>query len=373
MNEKNVDNVLSRLKDISTGLRISPAGGTNTRMAEENKISLCMIVRDEFKNIDKCLQSFSPFVDEICIVDTGSKDGTVNRIKDLAKNEKHPSVKVKEIEWKDDFAAARNVSTGMASCNWIMWTDADDICPPETAEVMKKFKTQLTPDKAYLCSVVNMVKDKPVGRLAQVRLYPNSPHIAFAGRVHENVNASLEKLNMPTHMVPALEILHTGYDPSNLMEKAERNFQIISRENNRPEALYFMGGYYMRKKETYKALACFMQMWRERRVSGAMIDKAILMIGTQFETLKQYELAISWYKDSKDVDALFRIGECYMNSNEVALAKKYFEDYVNHEPVLSPMGNMQLVLKDTALERLEYLSREEYEYWKKERTEHLNG
>ena len=37
-------------------------------------ISLCMIVKDEEKVLENCLQSVQDFVDEIIIVDTGSED-----------------------------------------------------------------------------------------------------------------------------------------------------------------------------------------------------------------------------------------------------------------------------------------------------------
>lgn len=39
-------------------------------------ISLCMIVRDEEEVLARCLDSVLPAVDEIVIVDTGSRDRT---------------------------------------------------------------------------------------------------------------------------------------------------------------------------------------------------------------------------------------------------------------------------------------------------------
>ena len=40
------------------------------------EISLCMIVRDEEETLGRCLESVKEAVDEIVIVDTGSRDGT---------------------------------------------------------------------------------------------------------------------------------------------------------------------------------------------------------------------------------------------------------------------------------------------------------
>ena len=45
--------------------------------AARGKVSLTMIVRDEETNLPQCLESVSGLFDEIIIVDTGSRDRTV--------------------------------------------------------------------------------------------------------------------------------------------------------------------------------------------------------------------------------------------------------------------------------------------------------
>ncbi|MGL5648887.1 MAG: glycosyltransferase, partial [Clostridium sp.] len=40
------------------------------------KLSLCMIVRDEEKTLERCLNSVKEFIDEIILIDTGSIDET---------------------------------------------------------------------------------------------------------------------------------------------------------------------------------------------------------------------------------------------------------------------------------------------------------
>ena len=40
-------------------------------------LSLCMITKNEEKNISRCLNSVKDIVDEIIIVDTGSTDNTI--------------------------------------------------------------------------------------------------------------------------------------------------------------------------------------------------------------------------------------------------------------------------------------------------------
>ena len=83
-------------------------------------VSLCMIVKNEEAVIGRCLESVQGMVDEIIIVDTGSEDRTkeiVERYTD----------KIYDFSWRDDFAAARNYSFSLASGDFILWLDADDV------------------------------------------------------------------------------------------------------------------------------------------------------------------------------------------------------------------------------------------------------
>ena len=70
-------------------------------------ISLCMIVKNEERNLPRCLDSVQDLVDEIVIVDTGSSDAT----RAAALRYTH---RVYDFTWRDDFAAARNFSFSKA-------------------------------------------------------------------------------------------------------------------------------------------------------------------------------------------------------------------------------------------------------------------
>jgi glycosyltransferase involved in cell wall biosynthesis len=85
-----------------------------------NKISLCMIVKNEEDVLERCLTSVRDIIDEIIIVDTGSTD----RTKEVATTF---SAKIYEFAWCDDFSAARNYAFSKATKDFILWLDADDV------------------------------------------------------------------------------------------------------------------------------------------------------------------------------------------------------------------------------------------------------
>ncbi|MGL4736626.1 MAG: tetratricopeptide repeat-containing glycosyltransferase family 2 protein [Cellulosilyticaceae bacterium] len=97
-------------------------------------ISLCMIVKDEEKSLEICLESVKDIVEEIIIVDTGSSDHTMEIAKKFTD-------KVYTIPWEDDFAKARNISFDYATQDYILWLDADDLIEKEEQSKIKALKT----------------------------------------------------------------------------------------------------------------------------------------------------------------------------------------------------------------------------------------
>ena len=68
------------------------------------RVSLTMIVRDEQVNLPRALESVRGVFDEIVVVDTGSRDRTVEIAESFG-------ARVFHFAWIDDFAAARNAAS----------------------------------------------------------------------------------------------------------------------------------------------------------------------------------------------------------------------------------------------------------------------
>ncbi|KKN41612.1 hypothetical protein LCGC14_0721450 [marine sediment metagenome] len=85
------------------------------------KIAATMIMRDEEKNLDRCLNSIKDLCDEIVIVDTGSKDKSVRIAKSFG-------AKVYKHKWADDFSYHRNQAFDYApeDCEWNLVIDCDE-------------------------------------------------------------------------------------------------------------------------------------------------------------------------------------------------------------------------------------------------------
>jgi len=93
-------------------------------------IALCSILKDELKNLPRFLESVVGCYDEIHFTDTGSTDGSLEKLLKYA--EKSPfsfPIFVSQFQWIDDFSAARNYNFSCVPKHYdfILWSDLDDV------------------------------------------------------------------------------------------------------------------------------------------------------------------------------------------------------------------------------------------------------
>lgn len=183
------------------------------------RLSLCMIVKNEEKHLQNCLLSVYGLVDEICIVDTGSTDRTVQIAERLG-------ARVEHRVWRDDFAWARNESLAMATGDWILHLDADEVLTPEARPEL----LQLLHRTEFLGYQVPIDSDLPsgTGRSFGLRLFRRRPDIRYEGIIHENVGGSIGRLKGKI-FVSSCVVRHYGYaeDPMLATGKRSRNKELL--------------------------------------------------------------------------------------------------------------------------------------------------
>lgn len=206
MNIKPKKDLKKLLKDID--IKISE------KIKQSKKITLCMIVKDEEKNIERCLNSVKGIVDEIIIVDTGSIDNTVELCKKY-------DAKIFYYQWNNDFAAARNYSLDQATGDWILVLDADEELSDSSKLVLKEFLINETKYNCYRVSIKNLDESGNVSfENKMVRLLKNNEGIKYYGKIHEYVIAEASELSQQ------LYIFHHGYKERNLTNNKIKNRNI---------------------------------------------------------------------------------------------------------------------------------------------------
>ncbi len=196
-------------------------------------LSLCMIVRDEAALLPGCLASVKGVVDEMVVVDTGSRDGT----RELAQS---AGARVFDFAWVDDFAAARNHGLARARGRWVLVLDADERLTPGAAHVLRAAVERAPYDCGLLrlheaASLTAAVEDVLSGaaRLSEPqrvpRLLRREDGLAYRERVHENVLAWLARRGNRVAHVDA-DIIHLGATPELVQAKSKvaRNVRMLT-------------------------------------------------------------------------------------------------------------------------------------------------
>ena len=95
------------------------------------RLSQCMIVKNEERNIERALRWGKGVVWEQIVVDTGSRDRTVQIAESMG-------ARVYHYTWTDDFSAAKNYAISKAGGEWIAFLDADETFAPGDGEKLPK-------------------------------------------------------------------------------------------------------------------------------------------------------------------------------------------------------------------------------------------
>jgi len=184
-----------------------------------------MIVRDEAENLPPCLASVQNLVDEMIVVDTGSRDHTP----DIAQQH---GAKVLAFEWTNDFAAARNAGLAEAQSDWILVLDADEVLVPEAIPALHQVMQQ---DRVLAATLLRQEIGSAQAPYSLVsRLFRRHPAIAFARPYHETIDDSvLALMQQESHwqvvQIAPVALHHTGYEPSIIAQrqKADRARHIL--------------------------------------------------------------------------------------------------------------------------------------------------
>ena len=228
---------LRRLGEMQAS-RPSPAP-CERKNGQHQAISLCMIVKNEEKNLPGCLESVKGLVDEIVVVDTGSTDRTV----DVAQSY---GARVYHFAWTGDFAAARNESLRHATGDWILYLDADERLEPESCAEIRRL-VQEGECGAYTLNILSCSRDGDNGPQfvhPYPRLFRSHAGAKFEMGVHEQIYPSLARAGIELGYASA-RIIHLGYalTPEEMRRKSERNLQILERQKEKTPHSAFVRHY----------------------------------------------------------------------------------------------------------------------------------
>ncbi len=296
------------------------------------RLSQCMIVKNEEKNIEQALSWGKEIMWEQIVVDTGSTDRTVEMAEQIG-------AKVYHFEWIDDFAAAKNFAIEQASGNWIVFLDADEYMMPEDVEklpdLIKKAEEQRL---EVLRTLMIQMGDDSHSVNRHCRIFKNTTRIRYQKPIHEQLyyNGSF----IENHVLDAtsLSIYHTGYNVDLSEEKSRRNIRILLKEiEKRPDdydVMGYLGDAYLRIEEKKaedwyrKALPYIFQvrLGSERDIQTVVAMMLIFYergVEAEQQLIKLYQKIINCFAGFYDADYI--LGWFYAKKKDFQKGEYYLE------------------------------------------------
>jgi len=214
------------------------------------KISFMMIVRNEAKNLPRCLQSIVPLADELVVLDTGSTDNSMEICRNFGARVYQPD-NLKEYFVETEFGPQINFSKARNKCmeyctgNWLFQIDADEelVLDGAAPNEIRKFLKETTANG--ICPALRDYQGgKMMATLTPTRLFRKGC-VHYINIVHNKAIVEGER----RHLVE-LVLNHYGYDvsPEERKKKFKRSVGLLNKRlednPNDYEAMFYLSQYH---------------------------------------------------------------------------------------------------------------------------------
>lgn len=189
------------------------------------KVSLCMIVGNDYHWLPQCLHAVEKYVDEIILIDTANSEDTKAIAKRYGAKWFH--------EPFQDFSTARNASISKATGDWVLWMDCDEqLIDPQN---FRRYLQSVVFD-GFAIKQNHLMLDADIDPDNPIRLFRRLPKYKFRGLIHEHPEDT-ERGDYDTPIEPSLlisdvDIAHFGYVKESMRRRkcSRRNMTLLLKD-----------------------------------------------------------------------------------------------------------------------------------------------
>lgn len=297
-------------------------------------LSICMMVKDEEKNIRRCLDAMRYLIDkndvELIIVDTGSKDRTADIAREFTD-------KVYFHPWENNFSEMRNITISYAKGEYILIMDADEVLTDPVLLYECISDERLKEYNTFLFKIKNLESSGDYTVLAQERVFKNDGSFRYGGAVH----------NQPVYKSPILDtgiyVEHYGYlfhDKELREKKFQRTAGILKKElEKNPDSLYYrfqLARSYSAHRDKKEAYEEIQKVYKLITVSKEMQRLHLYVYGTHAlicANIKEYDEVIRVCLEGLEIcpeylDLYYLLAFAYANTGREEEACSAYKKYI---------------------------------------------
>ncbi|MEB3197659.1 MAG: glycosyltransferase [Candidatus Sericytochromatia bacterium] len=291
------------------------------------RLSLCMIVKNEEEKLARCLRSAQPWVGEMVIVDTGSTDGTVAIAESFG-------AKVVHFQWCDDFAAARNASLEAATLPWALVLDADEELIVEMPELLAALVMQSGALRASI-RLYSVDEHASTTGAPVLRLFDRTdPTARYRARIHEHLMQP-DTGDIASILLDGLRIRHDGYRAAVVTSrgKIERNIRLarlqLADAPDDPHAWWALASsvHSVDAKEAFSGYEKCRELMRAQNLGPNLLMLSTYVLGADaLAELGRWDDIPAWLDEGLTVfpghpDLLIRRGRTYLAKRDFQAAE----------------------------------------------------
>lgn len=326
------------------------------------QLSLCMIVKNEEKNLSACLDSVKDVVDEMVVMDTGSSDRTLEIAQSYG-------AKVPRFTWTNHFSEARNVALTHVTGDWVLVLDADEALEPKA---IPSIQAAIANPRSL---VVNLIRHEigatqsPYSLVS--RLFRRHPQVNFNRPYHSIIDDSVIALlkKEPQWQVvelPEIAILHYGYTAEaiaslNKTDRARSAMEgFLALHPNDPYTCSKLGAIYIKQGNPQAGIKLLKRGLKSNTASPHVLFELHYHLANAYSTPQAWESAIKHYQkaiaqpilEPLKLGAYNNLGGLYQTTGDLRTARQYFEQTVKIDPNFA-QGYYNLGIVYKALNQLE--------------------
>ncbi len=288
-----------------------------------------MIVKDEEEWLAPCLESAKAFVDEIIIVDTGSKDGT----KAIAESF---GAQIFDFKWIDDFSAARNFAFSKATKDFVLWLDADDRL--DGGEKLKPLLRDLDPQFSCVLMQYFYGFDEHGNCTAlhlKNRVVRNDGNFTWKGRIHEDL---IPTMTTGVSSTTDVAVYHRATG-ERISKSSERNLRVALEEyKDKPldaRAVFNVANSYVGMGKNEQAIKFYLEYleksgWEEEKyIALCRAAFCLYELGHLDEAMNMFLRAVKLRP--KYADAFRGLAICSMRKGDLDSAEEYLLSMLSKE------------------------------------------
>lgn len=285
-------------------------------------ISLCMIVKNEEKILDRCLSCVADLMDEIIIVDTGSTD----RTKEIAAKY---TDKIYDFEWIFDFSAARNYAFSKATGDYIYSADADEVLDETNRERFRILKENLYPEieivQMYYCNQLKFGTVYNYDKEYRPKLFKRKREFVWIDPIHETVRTEPLVFDSDIEIIHEQEESHAKRDLDAFVRVCKKEGRLSARLQNLYARELFIAG---DKDDFTKAVEFFETACEDENKAQDEVKEALCVVTKAARVMddrdKFYKYAMKSVACGSCAEVCLELGYYYMEIADYQEAVVWF-------------------------------------------------